>query len=234
MAKIEIRDCTKVYARGVRALDGLSLEVADGELLVLAGPSGSGKTTLLRLIAGLDEPTSGSIHLDGQNLAGVPPRKRDVALVFQNLALYEHLTVEQNLAFGASLKNGEWWTWRRTSPETKERIRWAANLLGIERLLDRRPAELSGGEQQRVAIGRAIIRRPKVLLLDEPLSSLDQPLRRKLRGELKQLQRELGVTTIYVTHDEPDALALAHRVAVIERGRLVRVGTPDETLKLEL
>lgn len=234
MAKIEIRDCTKVYARGVRALDGLSLEVSDGELLVLAGPSGSGKTTLLRLIAGLDEPTSGSIYLDGRNLAGVPPRKRDVALVFQSLALYEHLTVEQNLAFGANLKNGGWWTWGRTSPETKVRIRWAANLLGIERLLDRRPAELSGGEQQRVAIGRAIVRRPKVLLLDEPLSSLDQSLRRKLRGELKQLQRELGVTTVYVTHDATDALALADRVAVIDRGRLACVGAPDETLNLEL
>jgi ABC-type sugar transport system ATPase subunit len=197
-------------------LEGVDLDVADGELLVLVGPSGSGKTTLLRLVAGLDQPTAGSVRLGGKDLAGVPPHKRNVALVFQNLALYGHLTVADNLAFGLNHE-------RRSG-----RIGEAAEMLGIDHLLDRMPAELSGGEQQRVALGRAIVRQPAALLLDEPLSSLDAPVRRSLRRELRRLQRQLGVPTIYVTHDQAEALALGDRIAVLDRGRLQQVGSPDE------
>jgi ABC-type sugar transport system ATPase subunit len=210
------------------------LDVAAGELVVVVGPSGSGKTTLLRLVAGLDRPTTGSIRLAGRDgvdrdLSGVPPQRRDVALVFQSLALYGHLTVEQNLAFALNANTiGGWFRRGAASSEAKERIALAAKLLRIEHLLNRRPAELSGGEQQRVALGRAIVREPKALLLDEPLSSLDLPTRRVLRRELKELQRRLAVPTIYVTHDQAEALALGDRIAVLDRGRLVQVGTPEE------
>lgn len=221
MADIEIRGLSQVFRGGPRAVDGVDLDVADGELLVLVGPSGSGKTTLLRLIAGLDQPVTGSIRLGGKDLAGVPPHERNVALVFQNLALYSHLTVRGNLEFAhRGLRGAE----RGTKQETNK----VAELLGIGHLLDRYPAELSGGEQQRVALGRAIVRQPAALLLDEPLSSLDAPVRRGLRRELKRLQRQLEVPTIYVTHDPIEALILGDRIAVIERGRLVQVGKPGE------
>jgi len=212
-AGIEIRGLSQVFPHGVRALETVDLDVADGELLVLVGPSGSGKTTLLRLIAGLDEPTAGSIAVGGNAVAGVPPHQRNVAMVFQNLALYTHLTVRGNLEFG-----------RKGDGETEK----VATMLGINHLLDRYPTELSGGEQQRVALGRAIVKRPAALLLDEPLSSLDAPLRRDLRRELKKLQRELGMPTIYVTHDQAEALALGDRIAVLDQGRLQQVGAPDE------
>jgi ABC-type sugar transport system ATPase subunit len=213
---IEIRGLAKTFGATVPVLAGIDLDVADGELLVLVGPSGSGKTTMLRLISGLDQPTGGKICLAGRDLAGVPPHKRNVALVFQDLALYGHLSVAENLAFGAP--PGE--------PGLKG-IREAAAMLGIDHLLKRYPAELSGGEQQRVALGRAIVRKPAALLLDEPLSSLDAPVRRGLRRELKRIQRELGVPTIYVTHSSEEAMALADRIAVLAHGRLVQVGTPD-------
>lgn len=213
MAGIEIRGLSRLFRDGARALDGIDLDVAPGELMVLVGPSGSGKTTLLRLLAGLDRPTAGSVRLEGKDLAGVPPQRRNVALVFQHLALYEHLTARDNLAFGLQDKGGT------EVPET-------AKLLGIEHLLSRYPAELSGGEQQRVALGRAIVRRPAALLLDEPLSSLDGPTRRDLRRELKRLQRQLGVPTIYVTHDQAEALALGDRIAVLDQGRLQQVASP--------
>lgn len=216
MAGIEIRGLTKQFRDGTRALDGVDLEVGPGELLVLVGPSGSGKTTLLRLVAGLDQPSAGTIRLGGQALAGVPPHKRNVALVFQNLALYSHLTVADNLAFGLQTSN------------SGESITAATQTLGIEHLLRRYPADLSGGEQQRVALGRAIVKRPAVLLLDEPLSSLDGPARRNLRQEVKALQRKLGAPTIYVTHDQAEALLLADRIAVIDRGRLQQVGSPAD------
>jgi ABC-type sugar transport system ATPase subunit len=216
MAGIEIRGLTRRFPDGTRALDGVDLDVAAGELLVLVGPSGSGKTTLLRLVAGLDQPTAGTIRLGGQHLAGVPPHKRNVALVFQNLALYSHLTVADNLAFG--LRN----------EDSGEQVTEPAKRLGIDHLLTRYPAELSGGEQQRVALGRAIVRQPAALLLDEPLSSLDGPARRRLRRELKQVQRSLGVPTIYVTHDQAEALLLGDRIAVIDQGRLQQTGSPDE------
>jgi len=213
MAGIEIRGLTKVFRGHSRALEAIALEVADGELLVLVGPSGSGKTTLLRLIAGLEEPTAGTVSVGGIDVAGVPPHRRNVALVFQNLALYSHLTVRGNWQFG---NIGE------------VQVEQTATMLGISHLLDRCPAELSGGEQQRVALGRAIVRQPAALLLDEPLSSLDAPVRRGLRRELKKLQRQLGVPTIYVTHDQSEALALGDRIAVLEQGKLQQTGTPDE------
>jgi ABC-type sugar transport system ATPase subunit len=241
MAGIVIRELTKVYDDSAKArsmpvraaLEGLNLEVAAGELLVVVGPSGSGKSTLVRLVAGLERPTAGSIHLAGRDLRGVPPQHRDVALVFQSLALYEHLTVEQNLAFAlnAQTRGGWWSSWLRRgtgSNEAQSRIIETARLLRIESLLGRRPDMLSGGEQQRVALGRAIVRKPQALLLDEPLSSLDLPTRRTLRRELKELQRTLGVPTIYVTHDQAEALAIGDRIAVLDQGRLAQVGTPKE------
>jgi len=215
MAGIEIRGLSRHFRDGSRALDGIDLDVIAGELVVLVGPSGSGKTTLLRLLAGLDQPTEGSIRLDGKDLAGVPPQRRNVALVFQHLALYEHLTTGDNLAFSLQHKG-------------EQVVGETAKLLGIEHLLSRFPAELSGGEQQRVALGRAIVRQPAALLLDEPLSSLDGPMRRDLRRELKRLQRQLGVPTIYVTHDQAEAMALGDRIAVLDRGRLQQVATPDD------
>ena len=220
MAGIEIRGLARQFPNGTQALEAIDLDVAAGELLVLVGPSGSGKTTLLRLLAGLDQPTAGTIRLGGNNLASVPPHRRNVALVFQNLALYSHLTVADNLGFGLNHEG-------RNNSE----IGATAKLLGIDDLLKRYPAELSGGEQQRVALGRAIVRRPAALLLDEPLSSLDGPTRRGLRRELKQLQWQLGVPMIYVTHDQAEAMALGDRIAVLDRGRLQQVGSPDDVYR---
>ena len=207
MAGIEIRGLTRQFPRGGRGLEGVDLEVAAGELVVLVGPSGSGKTTLLRLVAGLDQPTAGTICLDGKDLSGVPPHRRNVAMVFQNYALYSHLSVAENIAFGQRNQGAS-------------EVREVARRLGIESLLSRYPAELSGGEQQRVALGRAMARRPAVLLMDEPLSSLDASVRRRLRQELKQFQRQLGVPTIYVTHDPAEAMVLADRIEVLDKGRL--------------
>jgi ABC-type sugar transport system ATPase subunit len=213
MAGIEIRGLSKIFRGDTRALDALDLDVTDGEFLVIVGPSGSGKTTLLRLIAGLDEPTAGTIAVAGKNLTGVPPHKRNAAMVFQSLALYSHLSVRGNLEFGQ---------------KGNQQVTETATMLGISHLLNRYPADLSGGEQQRVALGRAIVGRPAALLLDEPLSSLDAPLRRNLRRELKKLQRELSMSTIYVTHDQAEALALGDRIAVLDQGRLQQIGTPHE------
>jgi multiple sugar transport system ATP-binding protein len=250
MMGIQIRGLTKRYAGNVRALDGLDLEVHDGELLVLAGPSGSGKTTLLRLIAGLETPTAGTIRIHGQDVAQVPVHQRRVGMVFQNLALYSHLTVAENLAFG--LEKGREASARRrpaqgavaasdarlsgsTSSAVAEivstapdRVAEVAHWLELEGLLDRYPGELSGGQQQRVALGRALAGRPAALLLDEPLSSLDLPTRRGLRRDLKRLQRELGIPTIYVTHDQAEAMVLGDRIAVLADGRLHQVGTPRD------
>jgi multiple sugar transport system ATP-binding protein len=205
----------------VRALESATLEATPGELLVLLGPSGSGKTTLLRLIAGLEEPASGNIRIDGKSMAGVPPEDRDVAMVFQEHALYPHMTVRDNLGFGLRL--------RKVPPNLiRERVQEAAGLLAIAPLLDRFPNQLSGGERQRIALGRTLVLRPRVFLLDEPFSNLDLPLRTQLRRELLKLQRRLAVTTIYVTHDQQEAMALASRIAVLERGRLQQIGTPRE------
>lgn len=224
MAGIEIRGLTMRFRDGGRALEAIDLDVAPGELLVLVGPSGSGKTTLLRLVAGLDQPTAGSIRLDDKDLAGVPPHQRNVAMVFQDYALYGHLTVAENLKFGLSAKRGPGSAEREGEAQMSRTVR----MLGISHLLTRYPAELSGGEQQRVALARAIVRRPAALLMDEPLSALDAPVRRGLRNEIKAYQRELGAPMIYVTHDPAEALALSDRIAVIDRGELQQVGLPNE------
>ena len=235
MAGIEIRGVSKVFPGGRLALDGIDLAVADGELLVLVGPSGSGKTSLLRLVAGLDCPSSGSICRDGRDLLGVPPQRRDVAMVFQQHGLYGHLSARRNLTFGLELRSGHWlamlarmWPGRRSPAAIEQQALEAARLVGIEGLLERRVAELSGGERQRVELGRAVARQPTVWLMDEPLASLDAPARLVMRREIKDLQRKLGITTIYVTHDQAEAMALADRIAILDRGRLQQVGVPRE------
>ncbi|MCE5266833.1 MAG: ATP-binding cassette domain-containing protein, partial [Planctomycetaceae bacterium] len=221
MSDLTLHNLSKTYPGGVRAVEGMDLHIRDGELLVLVGPSGCGKSTTLRMIAGLEMPTSGTIRIGERTVNRLPPRDRDVAMVFQNQALYPHLTVYNNMAFGLR---------RRRCPrdEIARRVAWVARLLGLEGLLERKPHALSGGQRQRVALGRAVVRRPKVFLLDEPLSNLDAPLRARTRVELKRLHAELRTTTIYVTHDQEEAMTLGHRIAVVRDGRLQQCGTPSE------
>ncbi len=219
MAALRLENLTKHFLGGVRAVDGLSLEVHDGELLTLVGPSGCGKTTTLRMIAGLEVPTAGSITLDDRRLGGVAPKNRDVAMVFQRHALYPHLTVAGNLGFGLKLRGLD-------ASQIRRRVDRAANMLGIAGLLARRPGELSGGQQQRVALGRAIVRQAGLFLFDEPLSNLDPALRYELRAEIRQLQAELATTTIYVTHDQAEAMTLGRRIAVMHQGRLQQLADP--------
>ncbi len=233
MAELEFLGVSKVFPGGIKAVDRLDLRVWDGELLVLVGPSGSGKTTTLRLLAGLEEPDSGTIRIAQRDVTALPPRERELAMVFQQLGLYGHLTAHENMAFGLRLRQkGKWFAARfgerLTAAEIDQRVRQTAALLGIEGLLGRRPGELSGGQQQRVALGRAIVRRPQAMLLDEPLASLDVPTRRELRRELKRLHRELGMTMVYVTHDQAEAMALGDRIAVMNEGRIDQVGSPEE------
>jgi spermidine/putrescine transport system ATP-binding protein len=219
-AAVELLDVSKVIGQR-RVLDGVNLRVAAGEFFALLGPSGCGKTTTLRLVAGFDRPTAGSITLNGRPMLGIPPYQRDVNLVFQNYALFPHLTVWQNVAFGLEMQR---------LPQT-ELARRTAEALGLVQLggLERRyPRQLSGGEQQRVALARAIVRQPSVLLLDEPLGALDLHLRKAMQWELKRLQRLLGITFIYVTHDQEDALTMADRLAVMRDGRVLQVGSPTE------
>jgi ABC-type sugar transport system ATPase subunit len=227
MAQIELRNVSKTYANGVRAVCDLSLHVQDQELFVLLGPSGCGKTTTLRLIAGLESVSQGSIWLGGQEVTRWPPHRRRLAMLFQSPAVYPHLRARENLAFGqASLYNVfSWWS---KKPCLRQQVEATARLLGIEGLLDRKPAELSGGERQRVALGRALLRHPAVFLLDEPLAHVDLMLRSQVRYELKALQRQRRATVIWVTHDHAEALALADRVAVLQAGLLLQVGTPAE------
>jgi multiple sugar transport system ATP-binding protein len=203
------------------ALAGLTLDVARGEILVVVGPSGCGKSTALRLIAGLDAPTSGTVTIDGRDVTRVAPQDRDVAMVFQGYALYPHLTVRDNMAFPLRMRGAP-------AAEREARVRETAALLGIEPLLGRRPGELSGGERQRVAMGRAIVRSPKVFLFDEPLSNLDAALRAELRVELAALVRRLGTTSLYVTHDQVEAMTVGDRVAVLRAGELQQLGTARE------
>src|SRR5262245_31352570 len=219
MASISLQDVSKRFAGGVAALVDLNLEIAHGELLVLVGPSGSGKSTVLRLIAGLDEPTSGHILIDGKDVTGVPPQQRDLAMVFQSYALYPHKTVRENLAFGLQMRGVD-------TARIDERVREVARTLGIEVLLDRRPAALSGGQRQRVALGRAIVRNPKAFPLDEPLSHLDPILRIEMRAELTLLHRRLGATMVYVTHDQEEAMTLGSRIAVMRDGSIEQVAAP--------
>ncbi|HUT89677.1 MAG TPA: sn-glycerol-3-phosphate ABC transporter ATP-binding protein UgpC [Thermoguttaceae bacterium] len=224
MAELVLEQVGKVYPNGVEAVRDFDLDVADGELLVLVGPSGCGKTTTLRMIAGLERVTRGTIRIGPRIVNDVAPKDRDVAMVFQNHVLYPHLTARRNMAFGLKLRG-------RPRGEIDEAVGKAAAMLGIEHLLDRKPRQLSGGQRQRVAVGRAIVRRPSCFLFDEPLSDLDARLRVEMRTELKRLHRRLGTTTIYVTHDQEEALTLGDRVVVIYQGRIQQIGTPEEVYR---
>jgi multiple sugar transport system ATP-binding protein len=220
MAVVETIQLQKHFG-DVHAVDGIDLQIAEGEFLVLLGPSGSGKTTLMRMIAGLEKPTGGDILINTQRVNDLPPRARKIAMVFQSYALYPHMTVFNNIAFPLKAQ-------RMPKPDIREKVEWAANLFNIGHLLDRKPRQLSGGERQRVALARAVVREPDVFLLDEPLSNLDAKLRALARDELKQFQRKLGVTTIYVTHDQIEAMGMGDRVAVMSQGRIQQLGTPQE------
>jgi multiple sugar transport system ATP-binding protein len=221
MADLEIRGLTKIFPGGMRALDGLDLQIQDGEFFALLGPSGCGKTTLLRSIAGLEMPNSGQILIGGRDVTRLPPAARDVAMVFQDYALYPHMTVAENIAYPLKVRR----VGRKERREAAESVGRSLQIQGA--MLDRRPGQLSGGQQQRVALARAIAYRPHVFLFDEPLSNLDARLRLEARTFLKQLQRELGVTTVYVTHDQAEALALADRMAVMDQGRIRQLDTPS-------
>jgi multiple sugar transport system ATP-binding protein len=220
MAQIVLDQVDKVYAGGVRGIDGLSLEVPDGEFMVLVGPSGCGKSTALRSIAGLEEITSGTISIGGRVVNDLPPKDRDIAMVFQNYALYPHMTVEQNLAFGLQQR-------KTAKSEIRRRVTEVARMLGLEEYLKRKPAALSGGQRQRVAMGRAIVREPQAFLMDEPLSNLDAKLRISMRASLSQLHERLGVTTVYVTHDQVEAMTLGQRVCVLRDGQLQQADSPQ-------
>ncbi len=222
MAVVETRNLTKVFTKGeLGAVNDVSLATEEGEFLVFLGPSGSGKTTLLRMIAGLETPTSGEILIGGELVNHLSPRERRIAMVFQSYALYPHLTVYKNIAFPLKAQ-------KVPKDQHDAKVQWAAGLLGIGRLLDRKPRELSGGERQRVALARAIVREPAVFLLDEPLSNLDAKLRASAREELEQFQKRVGTTTIYVTHDQVEAMAMGDRVVVMDKGRVRQIGTPAE------
>jgi multiple sugar transport system ATP-binding protein len=220
MARVEVRGISKLFGE-VQAVDNVDLETVEGEFLVLLGPSGCGKTTLLRMIAGIEEPTSGDILIDDRVVTNLPPRMRNIAMVFQSYALYPHMTVYRNIAFPLRTRGVD-------KATIKEKVEWAAGMFGIERLLDRKPRELSGGERQRVALARAMVREPSVFLLDEPLSNLDAILRASAREELRQFQKRVGVTTIYVTHDQVEAMGLGDRIVVMRKGKIHQVGTPLE------
>ena len=219
MAEVTLEGVTKVFRDGTVAIDDLELRVPDGSFFVVLGPSGCGKTTLLRLVAGLEEPTDGRIWIGDVDVTDDGPRDRDVAMVFQSYALYPHLTAYDNIAFGLRSR-------REDKREVDRRVRAVASMLGLEDVLRKRPRSLSGGQRQRVALGRAIVREPQAFLMDEPLSDVDAKLRDQMRGELSRIQRSLGATTIYVTHDQAEALQLADLVAVLDRGVLRQVGTP--------
>jgi sn-glycerol 3-phosphate transport system ATP-binding protein len=212
---------TKEFPGGTVAVHDLSLEIADGEFMIFVGPSGCGKTTALRLVAGLEKITSGTIAIGDRVINHISPRDRDIAMVFQNYALYPHMTVAKNLAFGLRER-------RMPKDEIDRRVRDVTSMLGLDDLLRRRPAQLSGGQRQRVAMGRALVREPKAFLLDEPLSNLDAKLRVQVRGDLKRLHQRLGITTIYVTHDQVEAMTLGDRVAVLSNGILQQLGAPQE------
>jgi multiple sugar transport system ATP-binding protein len=220
MAEIAYDDVAKVYPDGTRAVHDFDLEIGDGELMVLVGPSGCGKTTALRMLAGLEEISEGEIRIGDRVVNDLTPKDRDIAMVFQSYALYPHMTVEQNLAFGLKLR-------KLPRQEVKERVERAARTLQIEEFLKRKPRALSGGQRQRVAMGRAIVREPQAYLMDEPLSNLDAKLRVQVRAEIHQLQRRLGVTTIYVTHDQVEAMTMGDRVSVMNAGVLQQVDTPQ-------
>jgi len=220
MAQVALRNIVKMFDR-TPAVQGINLDIPDREFIVLVGPSGCGKSTTLRMIAGLEEATSGEIYIGDQLVNDVPPKDRDIAMVFQNYALYPHMTVFENMSFGLRLK-------KFPRAEIKERVQVAARILDITDLLDRRPKQLSGGQRQRVAMGRAIVRNPKVFLFDEPLSNLDAKLRVQMRTEIKKIHQQVTTTTVYVTHDQVEAMTLADRVVIMNAGRIDQIGTPHE------
>src|ERR687885_747701 len=220
MAEVALRQIVKMFEK-TPAVRGIDLDIADREFIVLVGPSGCGKSTTLRMIAGLEEATSGEIYIGDQLVNDVPPKDRDIAMVFQNYALYPHMTVYENMSFGLRLK-------KFPKPEIKERVENAARILDITDLLERQPKQLSGGQRQRVAMGRAIVRNPKVFLFDEPLSNLDAKLRVQMRTEIKKVHQKVMTTTVYVTHDQVEAMTLADRVVVMNHGVIDQIGTPHE------
>src|ERR671932_79030 len=220
MAEVALRQVVKTFEK-TPAVRGIDLDIVDKEFIVLVGPSGCGKTTTLRMIAGLEEATSGEIYIGDQLVNDVPPKDRDIAMVFQNYALYPHMTVYENMSFGLKLK-------RFPRAEIKSRVEQAARILDITDLLQRRPKQLSGGQRQRVAMGRAIVRNPKVSLFDEPLSNLDAKLRVQMRTEIKKVHQKVKTTTVYVTHDQVEAMTLADRVVVMNKGCIEQIGTPNE------
>jgi len=220
MADVAFNEVDKIYDNGVQAVFDLTLDIHDGEFLVLVGPSGCGKTTALRMIAGLEDISDGTVSIGGRVVNDLSPKERDIAMVFQNYALYPHLSVAENIAFGLRL--------RKAPKQTiNERVAWAAKLLDLAPYLDRKPKELSGGQRQRVAMGRAIVRHPQVFLMDEPLSNLDAKLRVQMRAEIGRIQHDLGTTTLYVTHDQVEAMTMGDRVAVMSQGRLQQVDAPQ-------
>src|SRR6059036_1080435 len=219
MADVVFNEVDKVYDNGVQAVFDLSLDVDDGEFLVLVGPSGCGKTTALRMVAGLEAISDGTVSIGGKVVNDLNPKERDIAMVFQNYALYPHLSVADNIGFGLRLRH-------TPKDVVEERVQWAANFLGLTPYLHRRPKELSGGQRQRVAMGRAIVRKPQVFLMDEPLSNLDAKLRVQTRSQIATLQAQLGTTTVYVTHDQVEAMTMGHRVCVLLDGVLQQVDTP--------
>ncbi|WP_424000541.1 ABC transporter ATP-binding protein [Haloarcula salina] len=225
MAKITIDDVTKEFGEGeesIVAVDDVSLDITDGEFVVFVGPSGSGKSTLMRIVAGLETQTEGDVHIGDTLVNQLGPRARDIAMVFQNYALYPNMTVEENMSFGLKMSTD------MSDDEIEQKVRSAAEMMDIDMLLDNTPGELSGGQQQRVALGRAIVRDPNVFLMDEPLSNLDAKLRAEMRTEINRLQSELGVTTLYVTHDQTEAMTMGDRLVVLNHGDLQQVGTPLE------
>jgi multiple sugar transport system ATP-binding protein len=220
MSNLRIENLTKKYGN-IKALDDFSLEIKSGEFMVLLGPSGCGKTTAIRCIAGLINPSSGQIYIDEELVNNIPPKNRDIAMVFQNYALYPHMSVYDNIAFPLKMR-------KKSKSHTEEKINEVANLLGMTDLLNRKPKELSGGQMQRVALGRALVREPKVFLMDEPLSNLDAKLRMYMRTEIKKLQKKVGITTLYITHDQIEAMSMADKIAVMNSGLLQQVGRPQE------
>jgi len=220
MAKIVLDGVTKTFGNEVIAVDDVSLEIGDGEFMVLVGPSGCGKSTILRILAGLEDVTAGEIYIGERQVTDLPPKERDIAMVFQNYALYPHMSVEQNIGFGLRLS-------KTPKTELRQRVHEVAKILGLEPLLHRKPAELSGGQRQRVAMGRAMVREPQGFLMDEPLSNLDAKLRVQMRAELARLHDRLNTTTVYVTHDQVEAMTLGQRVAVLRDGVLQQVDTPQ-------
>ncbi|WP_047866363.1 ABC transporter ATP-binding protein [Rubrobacter aplysinae] len=221
MAEVLLEDVCKVYGEGVVAVRDMNLDIPDGEFVVFVGPSGCGKSTALRMIAGLEDITSGQIHIGEQVVNDLPPRDRDIAMVFQNYALYPHMNVRENMGFALKLK-------KEDKEEINRRVEEAANILGIQSFLDRKPKALSGGQRQRVALGRAIVREPKAFLMDEPLSNLDAKLRVNMRTEISKLHNRLGTTTIYVTHDQTEAMTMADRIVVLKDGEVQQVASPQQ------